>query len=103
MTSSLIKLHTTYNVDQPTYYLHTTYMLPTAGVLHHGARAPVQYGAAEDACYRLLWGHLWERGGVDVAGRHSKKKNQSSPQVNLAEQLTSSDFGVSTGLIPQGY
>ena len=25
------------------------------------------------------------------------------PQVNLAEQLTSSDFGVSTGLITQGY
>ena len=25
------------------------------------------------------------------------------PQVNLAEQLTSSDFGVSTGLISQGY
>jgi hypothetical protein len=24
-------------------------------------------------------------------------------QVNLAEQLTSSDFGVSTGLISQGY
>jgi hypothetical protein len=26
-----------------------------------------------------------------------------SEQVNLAEQLTSSDFGVSTGLISQGY
>ena len=24
-------------------------------------------------------------------------------QINLAEQLTSSDFGVSTGLINQGY
>ncbi len=24
-------------------------------------------------------------------------------QINLAEQLTSSDFGVSTGLIDQGY
>ena len=24
-------------------------------------------------------------------------------QINLAEQLTSSDFGVSTGLISQGY
>ena len=32
--------------------------------------------------------------------RPMKKKLE---QVNLAEQLTSSDFGVSTGLISQGY
>ena len=40
------------------------------------------------------------RASHPVQRPRSASRNQ---QVNLAEQLTSSDFGVSTGLISQGY
>jgi hypothetical protein len=39
----------------------------------------------------------------DPAHAGSAPQNGAAGQVNLAEQITSSDFGVSTGLISQGY
>jgi hypothetical protein len=44
-----------------------------------------------------------KRGGSGKISLQSMTYEHFLQQVNLAEQLTSSDFGVSTGLISQGY
>jgi hypothetical protein len=60
-------------------------------------------------CYKPVWVHPPINLQVAVGGKNMLNstlnmtyENFLQP-VNLAEQLTSSDFGVSTGLISQGY
>ena len=91
--------------------MHPTAVLicPFIGAVANSGFADFQWKSPFDTCPATLSALSLTNLQVAIGGQNVLNSTLNMTceiflqQVNLAEQLTSSDFGVSTGLISQGY